>query len=128
MRTVFHTDGGWRFRLMTEEQLTGAGFGYQTRLGLFMHRPGRNGSSEVAFPDGHFEEVGEGDVIPVEALWRFPVEAGQGLMDFLWNEGVRPAERRHEEENSLLSESRDHERKMYEGHINDLRCLLFSKV
>lgn len=55
-----------------------------------------------------------GDVLSDEVCWVIPEDALQSLMDALWERGIRPKGRQHEEESDLLREHLKHCRELLE--------------
>ncbi len=64
-------------------------------------------SREYLCPDGRVVTLERGTLIPEEAIWNVPMETFQAIMDALWARGIRPEDRRHEEEAKLLREHLD---------------------
>lgn len=64
-------------------------------------------SSEYLCPDGKVITRERGTVLPDEAFWNLPEDTFQSFMDALWARGIRPEDRRHEEESKLLREHLD---------------------
>jgi hypothetical protein len=63
---------------------------------------------EYLCADGNVVRTEVGDLLPDEALWPLPEDALPSLMDSLWDRGIRPSDRRYEEEAKLLREQLDH--------------------
>ena len=86
----------------------------------------RGNKAEVLQPDGSMREIGlftsvnEPDGPKPTAI--LPRESLGSIMDALWEMGVRPKDRRYEEELDLLREQLAIQTK----HLEDMRALVFS--
>ena len=69
-----------------------------------------NGRSEFLCPTGIIITHEANEEINPDALWQIPTESLQTLMDALWERGIRPKDRRHDEEAKLLREGLDYTR------------------
>ncbi len=69
-----------------------------------------NGKREYLCPNGDLVTHEVNDVILSETMWPLPTQSLGALMDALWERGIRPKDRRHEEEAKLLRESLDRSR------------------
>lgn len=84
--------------------------GYDERTDRDIMKIGRRAGPsmrEYLCPDGKVITLERGSPIPEEAFWNVPGETFQAIMDALWSRGIRPEDRRHEEEAKLLREHLD---------------------
>ena len=64
--------------------------------------------------DGTVRDINETEEIPKECFWPIPEETWQGILDAIWERGLRPKDRRYENEAELLK-----------AHLRDMRHIAF---
>ena len=84
---------------------------------LVVYRERHGEKIELLYPDGSVHEQEPLAEIPSEALWPLPLGIEQTLMDSLWSMGIRPSDRRYEQEADLR-----------ERHLLDMRSIAFSRL
>ncbi len=110
--------GAWDACLMRPYRMGGMFHSYWLVMSRLM-----GDKVEVLLPDGTMKQVEDfKEVTEEEVLCTLPEESLQSLMDGLWDKGIRPQERRYEEETKLLREQLE----LQARHLEDMRCLVFS--
>jgi len=94
---------GWRVEVMRDPQRV---------IDVFVIQRQAGSKREILAPNGNVYTVNPNEVVPHDVFWPIPYEALQPIMDALWKQGIRPKDRRHDEEAKLLRESLDRERKL----------------
>ncbi len=97
--------GEWRFTLFTD-------FSQGFPLGRFDRQTGDH--EWQIFPPSGVLRTQDHPRIEDSDCWRFSQEQLQSLMDGLWSFGIRPKDRRYEEE-----------AKLKDSHLKDMRRLVF---
>lgn len=114
--------GEWHFRFINDEHMDGFGDSFDVWASM------RVDTNRRAYlqPDGKMVTRGVGERLDDGSLRPFakiPAESLQGLMNALWELGVRPNARRYEEETKLLREVLATQGK----HLQDMRAMAFGE-